>query len=743
VSDRSKLTSSHLRRQAFVYLRQSSQAQVERNVESTARQYALVTRAVELGFTREQVVVIDEDLGISGSGLSERSGFARLTAEVALGHAGLVLGLEVSRLARNNVDWYRLLDLCGVTDTVIGDADGIYHPGSFNDRLLLGLKGTMSEAELHVLRARLQGGIRNKAERGELRKALPVGLVWGEADGEILLDPDEAIRGAIQTIFDRFQELGSVRQVWLWMRREQLKFPMRRFTHGEIEWAVPTYHQIHSVLGSPVYAGAYAFGKTRRERYVDEHGSTRQRMRRLPQAEWGVLIWDHHPGYIDKATFDANRARIQANTRPRAHEAGGAVREGSALLQGIAVCGRCGRKLHVAYDGGRGHARPVYQCPGRILVENRGSWCMRVGGMQIDHAVADALLAALTPAGVKAALTAAEALEADHDAALSQWRLQVEQARYQAERAERRYRQVEPEHRLVARGLERDWEKALGMLAETEAELTLREHQRPQVLTDTEREQLLALGGDLRRVWAAPTTSDRDRKQLLRTLIDEVILDVQREQDQATVTIRWKGGALTELAVPLLRHQPTIRTAEDTITLLERLAVHYDGATIAGILNRQDRRSATGQRFTAQIVSSLRNNRKIPRYQPPSEPPDGELLPISKAAEQLGVVASTLHRWLQAGFIAGEQDTPGAAWRIRVNDQLRALFVEDAPPGYVPIVDAMRALGVSRQTVLQRVKRGELEALHVPNGRRKGLRILAPQPESTLFDTTLSSGKAV
>jgi DNA invertase Pin-like site-specific DNA recombinase len=743
MSEPSKLTSSHLRRQAFVYLRQSSQAQVERNVESTARQYALVTRAVELGFAREQVVVIDEDLGISGSGLSERSGFARLTAEVALGHAGLVLGLEVSRLARNNVDWYRLLDLCGVTDTVIGDADGIYHPGSFNDRLLLGLKGTMSEAELHVLRARLQGGIRNKAERGELRKALPVGLVWGETDGEILLDPDEAIRGAIATIFTRFAELGSVRQVWLWMRREQLRFPMRRFAHSEHQWTVPTYHQVHSVLDSPVYAGAYAFGKTRQERYVDEHGHTRQRMRRLPQAEWGVLIWDHHPGYIDKATFEANRERIAANTRPRAHQAGGAVREGSALLQGIAVCARCGRKLNVAYDGARGHTRPVYQCPGRVLVENRGSWCMRVGGMQIDHAVADALLAALTPAGVKAALTAAESLEADHDAALSQWRLQVEQAKYQAQRAERRYRQVEPEHRLVARGLERDWEKALGQLADAEAELTLREHQRPRVLTDTEREQLLALGADLGRVWAAPTTTDRDRKQLLRSLIEEVILDVQREQEQATVTIRWKGGAITELAVPLPRHQPTIRTDEDTITLLRRLAAHYDDATIAGILNRQDRRSATGQRFTAQIVSSLRNHYKIPRYQPPSEPPDGELLPISKAAEQLDVAASTLHRWLQAGFIAGEQDTPGAPWRIRVNDQLRALFVEDAPAGYVPIVDAMRTLPVSRQTVLQRVKRGELQALHVRNGRRKGLRILAPQAESTLFDTTPSTRKAV
>ena len=743
MSERQKLTSSHLGRQAFVYLRQSSQQQLERNTESTARQYALVERAIELGFCREQVVVIDEDLGISGSGMSDRSGFARLAAEVALGHAGLVLGLEVSRLARNNVDWYRLLDLCGVTDTVIGDSDGLYHPGSFNDRLLLGLKGTMSEAELHVLRARLNGGIRNKAQRGELRKMLPVGLIWGEDDGEILLDPDEAIRGAIQTIFDRFAELGSVRQVWLWMRREGVKFPLRRWEHDELRWVTPTYHQIHSVLESPVYAGAYAFGKTRRERYVDEHGNTRQRLRRLPQAEWGVLIWEHHPGYIDKATYQANRERIAANTRPRAHEPGGAVREGVALLQGIAVCGRCGRKLKVHYQGKRGQQRPNYHCPASILVENRGSWCMRVGGMQIDQAVARALLAALTPAGVKAAIIAAEALEHDHDAALKQWRLQLEQARYRAEKAERRYRQVEPENRLVARGLERDWESALQELAKAEAELALRQRQHPRTLTEQEREGLLALGTDLRRVWSAPTTSDRDRKQLIRCLIDEVILNVERDQDRATVTIRWHGGALTELAVPLPRHQPTIRTDEDTIELLKRLATHYDDGTIAGILNRQGRRSATGERFTQIIVGGLRRYRHIPAYQPPTAPPDGELLPIAKAAEQLGVAPSTIHRWLHDGVIRGEQDTPGAPWRIRVNDQLRALFVDDAPPGYVPMFDAMRLLGVSRQTVLQRVKRGELQALHVRNGRRKGLRILAPQAENTLFDTTPMNAKAV
>ncbi len=353
-----KITASHLRRAAFVYVRQSTTAQVDYNRESTDRQYSLAERAVELGWHADQVHILDEDLGVSGAGLVERSGFAHMIAQVALGHAGIVLGLEVSRLARNNADWYRLLDLCGATDTLIGDADGIYHPGLFNDRLVLGLKGTMSEAELHVLRARLQGGILNKAKRGELRRGLPVGLVWGEGDGEVLLHPDEAVTGAIRTVFARFAEMGSARRVWLWFRSEHLQFPLQSNHHDEIRWVAPTYAKVHQVLTNPVYAGAYVYGKTRQERYVDDSGKVRKRLRRLPRSEWAIVLHDHHEGFIDWETFEANQARLAANTRPRAHAPGGAVREGAALLQGIATCGCCGRKLRVYYSGR--HSTPGY-----------------------------------------------------------------------------------------------------------------------------------------------------------------------------------------------------------------------------------------------------------------------------------------------------------------------------------------------------------------------------------------------
>jgi excisionase family DNA binding protein len=734
MSDIAKIGASHLSRAAYVYLRQSSPAQVEHNRESTQRQYALVTKASTLGWPAPRIVVVDEDLGLSGAGVVERSGFARLTAEVALGHVGIVLGLEVSRLARNNADWYRLIDLCGLTDTLIGDGDGIYHPALFNDRLLLGLKGTMSEAELHVLRARLNGGIRNKAARGELRRGLPVGFVWGERDGEVRFHPDEAVYSAIRTVFAQFAALGSVRRVWLWFRSEGLSFPLQTGYGGSVRWVDPSYIAIYHVLTNPVYAGAYAYGKSRHEVTLDRSGARRKRVRKLPRSQWSVLIPNHHQGFIDWSTYESNRARISANTHPRPHQSGGgAVREGTALLQGLAVCGHCGRKLRTHYTGRT--ASPGYHCVGSTIANGRGIYCLNIGAMQIDDAVAQAVLAALAPLGIEAALAAALRIEADHDGALAQWRLTVERASYEAQRAERRYRAIDPDNRLVARGLEAEWEKTLRDLETAKAELLRREQQRPKTLNADERRRLLALGADLSEVWRAPTTSARDKKELLRALLEEVIIAVNKNAYRSHLTLRWRGGALAEIDLDLPRRRAApVRTDEDTVTLVRRLAVHYPDAVIAGILNRQQRTTAYGHRFTANHVGNLRRHWNIARYEPPATPPEGEVLTIKQAAARLGVATSTIHRWLNDGIIAGEQLTPGAPWRIRLTDELRARVAEQAPAGYLTMYQAMRRLGVSRQTVWQRVKRGEIEAIHVRRGRQKGLRLKLNSSQPDLFN---------
>jgi hypothetical protein len=563
---------------------------------------------------------------------------------------------------------------------------------------------------------------------------LPVGFVWGDADGEVRFHPDEAVTSAIRAVFTRFAELGSVRQVWLWFRSERLSFPLQ--THGVegIRWVAPTYTAIHHMLTNPVYAGAYVYGRTRRERYVATDGTIQQRIRRLPRAEWGVLLPNHHEGFIDWETYEANQARIDSNVHPHPHLPGGAVREGAALLQGLATCGHCGRRLHTHYSGRS--AAPGYHCSGKDLVEGRGVYCLTVGGIQIDEAVTTAFLAALTPAAVNAALVAAQQVDTDDKAALAQWRLAVERARYEAERAERRYRAVEPENRLVARGLETEWEQRLRDLEVAQRELEAREHQRRRALGQIDAERLHALGDDLRRVWAAPTTTDRDKKELLRALLEEVVLAVERDERRAHLTLRWRGGTITELHVNLRASPPRIRTDEDSLALIRRLAPHYPDAVIAGILNRQGKRTARGERFTALHVGCLRRYRNIPRCEPPAERPDGELLTIAKAAAVLGVASSTLHRWLIAGIIVGEQLTPGAPWRIRMTDELRARFVEEAPPGYLPMLEARLRLGVSRQTVLQRVKRGELAVLHVRRGQRKGLRIKVVTDHPDLFHAT-------
>jgi DNA invertase Pin-like site-specific DNA recombinase len=742
VNESGKITASHRSRAAIVYVRQSTLLQVERNRESTARQYDLAGRARQLGWPREAIRVIDGDLGISGSVTGQRAGFEGLVAEIALGQVGIILALEASRLARDNAAWYRLLDLAGVCDTLVADADGVYHPALFTDRLVLGLMGIMAESELHVLRARLEGGIKNKAARGELRRGLPVGLVWGEADGEICFHPDEAVTGVIAAVFGQFAVSGSVRATWLWLRAQGLRWPLQQAVYlhgkpGEITWVEPTYHAVHTTLTHPAYAGAYVYGRTRDERCLGPDGALRTRRRKLPRDQWEVLIPDHHPGFTDWDTYLANQARIGANIRPQASQPGtGAVREGSALLQGLATCGTCGRKLAIFY---RGPAKtvPNYYCQGSAeLVDGRGARHMNVGGQGIDATVAEAFLAALAPAAMQACLAAAAELEAGHDAALDQHRRQVEQARYNAARAERRYRAVDPDNRLVARGLEGEWNTALQQLADAEAELTRRQTARPKALTPAERAAILALGDDLGQVWDAPTTTDKDRKQLLRTLLDEVNITARRDDPDphAALILRWKGGAISELTVPLRRPQPKIRTSEDTIDLIRRLAVHYPDAIIAGILNRQHRTTARGMSFTANRVGSLRTHWHIPRHQPSGDAPaEGELLNVAQAARQLNIAPSTLLRWLNDGFIAGEQITPGAPWRVRLTGELRGMLTNDAPDGWLALHHASRALGISRQTVLQKVKRGELRAVLTRTGRRKGLRIEVPTRQDGLF----------
>jgi Recombinase zinc beta ribbon domain/Recombinase len=482
-----------------------------------------------------------------------------------------------------------------------------------------------------------------------------------------------------------------------------------------------------------VYAGAYTYGKTEYERYVDEHGAVRKRIRHLPMEQWAILIPDHHPGFIDWATFQANQVRLDSNTRPKPHQPGGAVREGSALLQGLITCGHCGRRLHVHYRGR--NSAPGYHCAGKDLVNGRGVYCLNVGGTVIEQAVVRTFLEAITPAAIEAVRLSVEQIQSNHDAALSQWRLEVERTRYEAQRTERRYRSVEPENRLVARGLEAEWEKRLRDLAAAEMELRRREQQRPSSLGPEQLKRIQMLGSDIGRVWNAVSTTDRDRKELLRTLLEEVILNLKRAEGHAHLTLRWRGGAITVLDVSVPRFKPMgPRTDEDTIALLRRLVALYPDEVIAGILNRQGRKTATGERFTANQVGSLRRYRNIPHFQPSAEPPTGELVSIRKAAQILSMNTSSIHRWLADGFIAGEQVTPGAPWQIRITDELRARIVPQAPPEYLPMLETTLKLGVSRQTVLQRVKRGELEAVLVRQGRRKGLRIKVVDQQPTLFE---------
>ena len=735
-----KITASHRARDAYVYVRQSTLLQVRANTESLARQYDLRQRAVMLGWPAHQVVVVDEDLGRSGASAAGRTGFSGLVADVGLGKAGIVLALECSRLARSNADWYQLLDLCALTDTLIADADGIYHPGSFNDRLVLGLKGTMSEAELHLIRSRLTEGLRHKAARGELRQGLPVGLDYDEND-RVVLTPDEAVAAAIATVYQRFDELGSARQVLLSLLEDGLLLPRRQTGSSRITWAPASYPAVHDFLTNPAYAGAFVFGRTRAWKRVDACGKVISGVRVLPREQWAVLIPDHHPGFITWEKYEANTMRLRANWRPPRGHGGGAPREGAALLQGLLRCGRCGRIMQTGYSGPKGNS-PRYVCARAKQLYGTERGCCSIGGGRLEKTVLAELFTVLEPACLEATAKALAEAEQHYRQRLAAFELAVERARYEASRASRQYDAVEPENRLVARTLERAWEDKLAAVRQAENDLRTQQARRPVALTSQELTWITTAGADVKAVFSAPATTIPERKQLIRAVITEVVLTIHDQERVADLRIIWQGGAATELSMQMTRNGSHTRTtSEDTVCLVRRLAVHYDDKTIALILSKQHRRTATGLTWTKTRVRDLRASRQIPAHETggpetvTAGPEDSVVVTVPQAAALLGISKYTIYRWLREGFITGEQLTPAAPWRIRVDQTLRDRLRPEVPDGWLPLDQAAAALGIARQTVLHKVQRGELNTVLVNRGQRQGLRIQVEHPADGLFDT--------
>jgi excisionase family DNA binding protein len=515
------------------------------------------------------------------------------------------------------------------------------------------------------------------------------------------------------------------------LRDEGQRLPRRTVGQRRVRWMPADYRAVHMFLTNPAYAGAFVFGRTTQKRQLDERGRVRRRTVQLPIEEWSVCLPEHHPGYVSWQEYLATRERLRQNMRPRG-EGGGAAREGLALLQGILRCGRCGRRMQVAYSGKAGRS-PTYVCVRAFHHHGAEHPCQSLGGMRLDSVVAAAFLEAVTPAGVRACTEAVGELERQHDERLDGQRLAVERAEFEAGRAQRQFDACEPENRLVARTLERAWEQALSRLESERRKLAELEARQPEPLTRAERQALGRLARDLPRLWSAETTTPRDRKELLRTLICDVIVTVKEDPRRAELEIAWEGGARTELQVPLIRRGPERhRTAETTVELIRRLAAHTNDQQIAAILNKQDRRTGTGLSFNQSRVKYVRQQHGIPAA-PPPDPEDG-LVTIEQAATQLGVSNATVYRWLKAGLLPGEQTTPHAPWRIRLTDELCARFVPTVPDGYVPLDEAAQRLGCARQTVLHKVQRGELDAVQVTSGRRKGLRIKITEANAGLFD---------
>jgi DNA invertase Pin-like site-specific DNA recombinase len=652
MNDQSRVTADHLRRDAYLYVRQSSLYQVANNTESSRRQYDLRGRAVALGWPADRVIVIDVDQGQSGASAADREGFQRLVADVSLGKAGIVLGLECSRLARNNADWHRLLELCSLSGTLICDEDGLYDPGSINDRLLLGLKGTISEAELHFIRARLQGGLLAKAARGELHVRLPVGLVYDQL-GNVTLDPDAEVRGAVAHLFKLFERTGSAQAVVKQFAAERLKFPGRHAPGGphagETYWKPLRHDLVLFTLHNPRYAGAYFYG--RRKQLTDING--RARTVHKPRDQWTVLIRDAHPGYITFEQYERNQQVLAANAAAHGEERrAGPAREGPALLQGLAICGKCGKRMAISYHQRcNGESLPDYNCR-REGIATGTPPCQTICGAGVDQAVAKLVLEQFTPLAIQTALAvsaelAQRAADADRIRQMS-----VQRAEHAADAARRRYLAVDPTNRLVADQLEADWNNKLRELADAKDEHERATEAGSRPLTDEQQARIRALAADLPALWRNPATPMRERKRLIRLLVTDVTLI--KTAEQITAHVRLSGGQQHTLQVPRpLRAWEAHTTPPSTIALIDELLDEHTYDETVELLNQRGLTGGWGKPFTVMSLTQLCRNRGIPSHHDRLRAHG--MLTLEELAAQFGVTTQTVKVWQRRGDITGRR----------------------------------------------------------------------------------------
>ena len=653
------ITADHLARRACVYIRQSTPGQVQHNLESQRRQYALVDRARELGW--QDVDVIDDDLGISGSG-TRRPGFERLLRALCDGQVGAVLSIEASRLARNGRDWHTLLEFCSIVGALLIDADAVYDPRLTNDRLLLGMKGTISEMEVASFRERAQAALRQKAQRGALFQRVPIGYIK-TLDDRIEKDPDARVRAAIELILRKFAELASVRQVYFWLDQQQIPLPVVRGPEHarEIVWQPARYHAVLSVLKNPVYAGAYAYGRSKTTTRL-EAGQKVVRQVRRRREEWSVLIRDHHEGYIPWDVYQSNQTVIAHNDNARSRAVRGSVKRGGALLAGLLRCGHCGAKLLAQYPG------PTvirYQCSGYLL--NRCvACCVMFGGLRADRAVSEQLLHSLAPFGIDAALEAIDTRQGASDERLRHKVLALEHARYEVTRARRQYDAVDPANRLVAAELERRWNQALSTETQLDAELLTLQQRREAPLSDAAKRELLAWARDLPTLWHDPLSTPEHKKRLLRIALKEIIATCEGETIR--LVLHWQGGDHTQVELQKVRTgQHRYVTDDDLIEIVRALARIEPDARIASILNRNQRRTAHGEIWTARRVCSLRNHHAIAVYREGERQARGEIS-VSNVAVRLGVTPTTVLRLIRLKHLSATQACANAPWILHGAD---------------------------------------------------------------------------